>query len=132
MYNESIIYYSKNPPNKFKLEDYNVEYKEKNELCGDDLNIYIKIEDNKIIDWSFTWDSSIIATACSSIMWESIIWMDIKEILNLNSRYIEELIWQEISNKRKKSSVLALLATRNAIHIFLKDNIKDDFDILIK
>lgn len=132
MYNENIIYYSKNPFNKFKMNDFSVSYFESNETCWDALEIFLKIEDNIIKDWSFYGDTAIITTACSSILWESIIWINIYEVLKMDYNNIVELIWDEISEKRKKASVLGLLTTRNAIHKFLNDWLKDDFIDLIK
>nr|MDD3720699.1 iron-sulfur cluster assembly scaffold protein [Candidatus Gracilibacteria bacterium] len=132
MYNEIITFYSKNPPNKGVLEDYNVEFWEENRTCGDDLKVYIQIEDNKIKDWSFTGDTAIITTACASVFGESIIDMDITEILNKDYNYIEELVGMPISDRRKQASVLGLLTTRNAIHKYLGDGKKDTFDDLIK
>ena len=131
MYSENIIYYAKNPTNKWELKDYSVKYYEENRNCWDDLVIYLKIEDNKITDYSFEWETAIITTACASILWEAIIWMDIKEILELKQDFIIEILESEISHRRRNASVLALLATRNAIHSYLKDWIKDDFsDVL--
>lgn len=121
MYNEVITYYSKNPFNKEKLENYDVEYYEENRSCWDDLIVYLKIVDNKVINWWFTWDTSIITTACASIFWESIIWMNLDEVLKFDYDYIEQLVWIPISEKRKAASVLWLLTTRNAIHLYLKD-----------
>lgn len=132
MHNEIITYYSKNPPNKWILEDYDVEFWEENRTCWDDLKVYIKIHDNKIINWSFTWDTAIITTACASIFWESIIDMDINEILTLDYNYIRKLIESELSEKRKKAWVLWLLTTKNAIHKYIKDWKKDTFDDLIE
>lgn len=131
MYNETITYYSKNPFNKFRMEDFSVEHHEKNELCWDALTIYLKISDNKIENWSFTWDTAIITTACWSVFGESIIGMDIQEVLEKDYDYIEELVEQPISDRRKKASVLALLTTRNAIHKYLEDWKEDDFENVI-
>lgn len=131
MYNENIIYYSKNHPNKWVLENYDVEHWEDNRTCWDDLKVYLKIDDNKISNWSFVGDTAIITTACASMFWESIISMDIKEVLNLDYNYIEKLVEQEISDRRKQAAVLALLTTRNAIHKYLKDWVEDSFDDLI-
>lgn len=128
MYNEIITYYSKNPVNKGKLENYTIEHWQDNRTCWDDIKVYIKIEDNKIKDWSFEWDTSIITTACSSIFWESIIWENIKKILELDYNYIKELIENDISPKRRKASVLWLLTTRNAIHKYLEDWIEENFE----
>ncbi len=132
MYNEIITHYSKNPFNKFEMEDCSVSFFEENDVCWDDLNIYLKIEDGIIKNWSFTWDTSIITTACWSVFWESIIWKNIDEVLKLDYRYLVELIEIEVTERRKKASVLALLATRNAIHKYLSDWIVDDFDDIIK
>ncbi len=132
MYNEIITHYSKNPFNKFEMEDATVSFFEDNDVCWDDLNIYLKIENNNIENWSFTWDTSIITTACWSIFWESIIWKNVEEVLSLDYSYLVELIEMEVTERRKKASVLALLATRNAIHKYLKDWITDDFDDIIK
>lgn len=132
MYNETITYYSKNPFNKFEMENPTISYFEENELCWDALTIFLKIEDNKILNWSFTWDTAIITTACTWVFWESIIWMDLDEVLELDYNYIVELIEDEVSDRRKKASVLGLLSTRNAIHKYLNDWIVDDFDDVIK
>lgn len=39
----------------------------------------------------------------------------------------------EVSPRRKRAQVLALLATRNVLHIYLHDGLKDDFsDIMVE
>ena len=131
MYNETIVYYSKNPVNKGELDNYDIEYFEENEICWDDLKVYIKIDDNKVSDWSFTWETAIITTACSSIFGESIIWMNLEEVLEKKYDYIIGLIESEVSSRRKNASVLWLLTTRNAVHKYLKDWIIDTFDDVI-
>jgi NifU-like protein involved in Fe-S cluster formation len=128
MYNEIITYYSKNPINKGKIENYTIEHWQDNRTCWDDIKVYIKITGDKIEKWSFEWDTSIITTACSSIFWESIIWKNLNEILKLDYNYIKELIEDDISQKRRNASVLWLLTTRNAIHKYLKDWIEDNFE----
>jgi len=131
MYNETITYYARTPVNKWKLEDYDIEFQEENRTCWDDLTVYLKIEDNKIKNWSFTWETALITTACASIFWESIIWMSLEEVLKFDYNYIEELVWMPISDRRKQASVLWLLTTRNAIHLYLNDVKKDYFEDVI-
>lgn len=131
MFNETITFYSKTPPNKWVLENYDISFWEDNRTCWDDLKVYIKIDNDKITDWSFEGDTAIITTACASIFWESIIWMDLQEVLKIKNDYIEELIEMEVSTRRKNASVLWLLTTRNAIHKYLKDWIIDSFEDVI-
>ena len=50
MANEVITYYSKNPPNKMALENFDVKFSEENRSCSDDITVYLKIDDNKIMD----------------------------------------------------------------------------------
>ena len=130
MYNETIIYYSKTPVNKGELDTFDVEYFEENEICGDDLKVFIKIDDNKITDWSFTWDTAIITTACASIFGEAIVWMTLEEVLEKGYDFIVELIESEVSSRRKNASLLGLLTTHNAIHKYLWDWKIEDFDDL--
>lgn len=131
MYNETITFYSKNPPNKWVLTNYDIKHSEDNSICWDDLEVYLKIENNTIVDFSFSWETAIITTACASIFWESIIGMDINEILEKKYNYIEELVWMPISPRRKQASVLWMLTTINAIYKYLWKDKLLDFDDLI-
>ena len=132
MYWETIAYYFKNPFNKFEMDDFDVEHYEDNDTCWDSLIIYLKINDWIIENWSFTWDTAIITTALASILGEISIWEKLETILTWDYDFMEEQLWDKVSDRRKKAAVLALLTTRNAIHKYLKDWLEDEFDDLIK
>lgn len=123
--NEIITYYSKTPPNKFEMKDATLRWKEENRSCSDTIEVFLKIEDQKIVAWSFEWITSIITTACASIFWESIIGMELNEVLTKDYAYIVWLIGEEISPRRKKWAIFWILATRNAIHKYLWDGKTD-------
>ncbi|MDP5038844.1 MAG: iron-sulfur cluster assembly scaffold protein [Candidatus Gracilibacteria bacterium] len=127
MNNEVITFYSKTPPNKVALENFDVKFSEENRSCSDDITVYLKIDDNKISDWGFEGITSIITTATSSVFGESIVGMSLEEVLQKDYNYIVELVGEEISPRRQKSSVFGLLATRNAIHKYLNDGLTDTF-----
>jgi len=62
---------------------------------------------------------------------ESIVGLPLYDILKLNENYIKNELQLQVTTRRKKASVLGLLATRNAIHKYLQDGKVDDFsDIL--
>lgn len=132
MYNETITYYSKTPPNKGKLPSFDITFWEENRTCGDDLTVYIKLKDGCIENWSFEGDTAIITTACASIFWESMVGMKTEEVFKFWYLYIEELIGMPVSERRKNASVLGLLTTRNALHQYLKDGKHDTFDDVLK
>ncbi len=130
LYSEIIMTYAKNPPNMFKMQDYTFKHLEESRVCGDTIEIFLKIKNKVIEDFSFIWNTSIITTACASIFWESIIWESVLKILDLDYLYIKNLVW-EISPRRKYWATLWILATRNAIHKFLNDWKLDDFSDVI-
>ena len=132
MYWETIQHYFKNPFNKFEMDDATIEHYEDNDTCWDSLTIYLKIKDNIIENWSFTGDTAIITTALASLLGELSIGEKLENILKWDYEFIEEALWDKISDRRKKAAVLALLTTRNAIHKYFWDWIEDDFEDLIK
>ncbi|MDD2891665.1 MAG: iron-sulfur cluster assembly scaffold protein [Candidatus Gracilibacteria bacterium] len=133
VYTEIFLEYAKNPPNKGILEDATIKHFEENRNCGDALTVFLKLDDTGMIeDFSFEGNTAIVTTACTSIFGESIIGMNISDILTMNFETVREMIGFQVSSRRKQASVLGLLATRNAIHIYLGDGIVDDFsDVLI-
>ena len=109
------------------MEDYSVKQQEWNFICGDDISVYLRIEDNKIVEYSFDGNSSSITIASASFLSEFIIWKDLAEVLTWS--YNNMLAWWfEVSPRRKRAAVIAILAVRNAIHNYLKDWIEDTFD----
>lgn len=126
--NETIQYYSRNAINRGVLEwDDIVVHSEENRNCGEDVTVYIKIKDNIFEDFRFDGDLSIITTACSAVFWESIIGQPIQKVFDMWYSDIVEMIESEVSPRRRRASVFALLATRNAIHKYLLDGKHDDF-----
>ncbi|MDD5197795.1 MAG: iron-sulfur cluster assembly scaffold protein [Candidatus Gracilibacteria bacterium] len=133
LYTETFLEYAKNPPNKGILEGATIEHFEENRNCGDALTVFLKLDDvGTILDFSFEGNTAIVTTACTSIFGESIIGMNISDILTMNEKTILEMIGFQVSSRRKQASVLGLLATRNAIHTYLGNGVVDDFsDVLI-
>ncbi|MCT4617514.1 MAG: iron-sulfur cluster assembly scaffold protein [Candidatus Gracilibacteria bacterium] len=131
MYNEIITHYGKNPSNKKKVKNADIRYWEDNGLCGDSLEVFIKLDGEKIIEWGFEGNTSIITTACASIFGEDVIGKTIPEVMTLGYKHIISLIKEEVSPRRKQASVLGILATRNALHEHLLDGKVDTFEDLL-
>ncbi|MEI6711834.1 MAG: hypothetical protein WCK88_06740 [bacterium] len=57
--------------------------------------------------------------------------VSIDTVMNWNQKTVIDQTGIEVSPRRKRAQVLALLATKNAIHAYLNDEKKDDFsDVL--
>lgn len=130
--NSLIIEYSRNPANKYVMDSATIHYHEHNRVCADVVEVYLKIEDDRLKDFSFDGYMSIIATACTAIIGEALLEEEIHTILTLGESYIHEIIGTDISPRRRNASLIGLLATKNAIHTFLWDGIVEDFsDIML-
>ncbi|MEE9451816.1 MAG: SUF system NifU family Fe-S cluster assembly protein [Gammaproteobacteria bacterium] len=73
LYQEVIIDHNRNPRNFYAMENASSHAEGYNPLCGDKLNLYLKIEHDTIVDASFTGEGCAISTASASIMIESLI-----------------------------------------------------------
>lgn len=122
--------YSKNPINNFQMQDFTIKQHEGNFICWDDINVYLKIDNNTVKDYSFDWNCSTITSASASLLAELIIWKNINEVLSRWYTFLNQN-WLEVSKKRKRAAVIALLACRNAIHNYLKEDNRDSFDDLM-
>lgn len=128
--NIMIKEYAKNPINNFTMKDFTVKQHEGNFICWDDITIYLKIENNIILEYSFDGNCSTITTAASSFLSEFIIWKSLDEVLSWNYQTMLDK-WFEVSNRRRRAAVIAILGVRNAIHKYLSDWKEDSFDDII-
>ncbi len=68
LYQQIILDHNKNPKNYGQLENYNYTSEGYNPLCGDRLNVYLQIEDDKIRDIHFVGSGCAISKASASVM----------------------------------------------------------------
>lgn len=72
LYQELIIDHGRRPRHFKKMHDASVTKEGFNPLCGDQLTLYLKIIDNKILEVSFVGSGCAISMASSSLMAESV------------------------------------------------------------
>lgn len=126
---ELIKHYASEPVNNFEMEDYTIKREEWNFICDDSIEVFLKIENNKIEKFSYIWELSFVWIASASIVAEEIEWKNIEEILSRDYEFLKSL-WFDVSTRRKRAAILPILATRNALHEYINDWIEDDFDDL--
>ena len=69
LYQEIILEHGKNPRNLRKTDNFNKDAKGHNPLCGDNVHVYIKLnEKKKVEDISFEGSGCAISMASASIM----------------------------------------------------------------
>ena len=73
LYQDIILEHGKSPRNFGKCKNYNHEAKGHNPLCGDQVQIYLKLNDKKKVeDLKFEGSGCAISIASTSIMTESV------------------------------------------------------------
>ncbi len=72
LYQEVILDHGKNPRNFRKLEDADHQAEGNNPLCGDRINLYLKMDGEVITDIGFQGRGCAISTASASMMTESV------------------------------------------------------------
>ena len=86
LYQEIILEHGKNPRNLGKTENFNKDAMGKNPLCGDNVHVFLKLDENKKVeDISFEGSGCAISMASASIMTDLIKGkeeVEVKEIVN--------------------------------------------------
>lgn len=72
LYQEIIIEHSKRPRNNRALDDSARTAQGYNPLCGDEVKVYVKIDDGRVSDVSFEGSGCAISTSSASVMTEAL------------------------------------------------------------
>src|SRR6056300_1685109 len=94
LYQEIILEHGKNPRNLRKTENFNKDAKGNNPLCGDNVHVYLKLDENKKIhDISFEGSGCAISMASASIMTDLVkgkTEKEVKEIPDLKTNLLKD------------------------------------------
>ena len=97
LYQEIILDHGKNPRNKGKCEGYTNDAKAHNPLCGDKVHIFLKLNDEKLVeDLSFEGEGCAISLASASILTELTKGKDLSFIKKISEDFLSM-----IKNKSK-------------------------------
>jgi nitrogen fixation NifU-like protein len=72
IYREIILDHYRNPRNKGKLQHADVSTHDSNPLCGDEIDIHLKVEEGKIKDIKFEGRGCAISQASASMLTEMV------------------------------------------------------------
>ena len=114
MYNEKVMAAFQNPKNVGEIEDYDGIGTVGNAVCGDIMQITIKVKDGKIADAKFKTFGCAAAVATSSTATQMIIGMTLDEALKVTNAKVIEVLG-ELPPQKIHCSVLAEEAIKKAI-----------------
>lgn len=90
IYQQNIIDHYKNPQNFGELQDFTHSAKVSNPICGDEITVYLRVEDSKLADISYTGSGCAISMSTMSMLSEEVKGKPLKLLEDIDEKYIQE------------------------------------------
>ncbi|MEM3031535.1 MAG: iron-sulfur cluster assembly scaffold protein [Nitrososphaerota archaeon] len=117
----------RNPRNYGELPDATVKVKDSNPLCGDVVEVYLKLDDKGMISKAtFRGHGCAISQASASMLIESIQNRNLEDVVKLGKRDIFDMLGVEVGPVRVKCALLSLKALKTAIYTYLGKKIDSE------
>ncbi len=115
LYREILLEHGQNPQNYGLLKDPDFEVTELNPLCGDEIHLTGRINNEKLIEIGFISEGCIISKASASLFTEKIKGESIEEIKKLKPEEVLENLGVTLTPARTKCALLIYVALNNGI-----------------
>lgn len=115
MYREEILSHYKRPRNWGPLEGADLEFEDTNPLCGDELKVMFKIDENRVVtEVRFDGHGCAISQASASMASEELVGRSVDELVALDRSFVLDLLGIPISATRMKCAMLSLKVIKSA------------------
>jgi len=109
IYREEFMEIYKNPMNLGEMKNPTICEHGVNEACGDEMDLYLKIDENgKIIDASFTAEACSVGMVSSAILTDEIKGKSIEDVKSISKEKLLEMIGVNLTTSRIKCATLPL------------------------
>ncbi|MBD3156068.1 MAG: iron-sulfur cluster assembly scaffold protein [Candidatus Aenigmarchaeota archaeon] len=123
MYTEKVLEHFKNPRNQGKIKDYDSFGEKGNPVCGDVMHIYIKVENDKIVDIGWETMGCAAAIATTSMLSELAKGKSLDEAMKLTKQDVSDEL-EGLPPVKMHCSNLAAEALHEAIKKYREKNKK--------
>mgnify|MGYP001469735918 FL=1 len=126
IYHEMIVDYSRNPINYGEIENHDVTFHDSNPLCGDSIDIDMKIDDDKVTDIKFHGKGCAICMACTSVLTEITKGKSLDDVRKIEKNdVLSELGLEHLQAVRIKCALLSLKVLKSALYTYLGSHLDD-------
>lgn len=117
IYRENILEHSKHPQNKGQLDPYDYAFEDTNPLCGDEVRIELRVNDDDVItEVAFSGQGCAISQASASMLTEIVIGMSVDEVKSMPKEELLEEVGIELSPARLKCALLSLNVLKASLY----------------
>ena len=118
MYKENILDHYKNPHNFGRMDNATVQHHEYNPLCGDEIDLFLVIKDDVVVDVKFFGKGCAISQASASMLTDKIKGKSLDYLKKIANEEILEMLGIELSPVRLKCALLVLDTLKNGVRIY--------------
>ncbi|MEK6840101.1 MAG: Fe-S cluster assembly sulfur transfer protein SufU [Nanoarchaeota archaeon] len=115
IYRENILDHYKRPHNTGKLQHYTCSNRELNPLCGDELEIFLHIDNGRVKEITFIGKGCAISQASMSMLTDVIKGKLVREILTMTKDDIVNMLGIPIGAVRMKCAMLSLQTVHKSL-----------------
>ncbi len=115
VYKENILDHYRNPHNKKKIPNSTFHVLESNTSCGDEIEFFVKIKQDKIEDIGFTGRGCAISQASTSMLTDFAKGKTIQEAKKISEKEVLEMLGIEIGAARMNCAMLPLRALHRCL-----------------
>ena len=117
LYRELIIERYKNPQFRGTLEPHDISYEDENPLCGDQIRIDLRVDENDHIqDARFDGHGCAISQASADLLLELIQGKSLEEVRGLSKDDVLDLLGIELGAVRLKCALLSLKVLKAGVY----------------
>ena len=117
LYRELIIERYKNPQFRGSLEPHDISYEDENPLCGDQIRIDLRVDENdRIQEARFEGHGCAISQASADLLLESIQGKSLEEVRGLGKEDVLDLLGIELGAVRLKCALLSLKVLKAGVY----------------
>jgi nitrogen fixation NifU-like protein len=131
IYKDIILDYYRNPRNFGELSNPDVRAKDSNPLCGDIIEMQLKINDGKVEDARFKGKGCAISQASASMLTEVVKGKSLDEVKAMSKTDVLNLLGIDPGPTRIKCALLGLKVMKLGVYAYLGQAITEEVKQLV-